>query len=103
LVTDVSEQPKGLIFNGQAVQHKFFVECVKVQEISDIIERAFTHIYFNWEFSVMVVMALLFYHVKTSSFVLEINIFRFTITFFFYIVEKVGYGFSENSGCITDQ
>jgi len=32
-------------FNSQAVQDKFFLECVKVQEISDIIELAFTHIY----------------------------------------------------------
>lgn len=35
-------------------------------------------------------------------------VFRFTITVIFFlffppIVEKVGYGFSENSGCFTDQ
>jgi hypothetical protein len=74
LVTDVSGQPKGLIFNGQAVQDRFFSECVKVQEISDILLNVLLRIYFNCECSVMVVMVLLCYHVKTSSFILEINI-----------------------------
>jgi hypothetical protein len=32
------------VSNGQAVQDKFFLECVKVQEIPGIIARAFTHI-----------------------------------------------------------
>jgi hypothetical protein len=95
----------GLNFNGQAVQDKFFLECMKVQEISDFLLNVLLRIYFNCECSVMMVMVLLSYHVKTSSFILEINIFRFTITasFFFNIVEKVGYGFSENSGCSADQ
>lgn len=37
------------------------------------------------------------------EFCIEINIFRFTITVFFLFLEKVGYGFSENGDCFTDQ
>ena len=64
----------GLIFNRQAVQDKFFLECVKVRVISDLLLNVLLRIYFNCECSVMVVMVFLCYHVKNSSFILEINL-----------------------------
>jgi len=89
-------------------------------------------IYINCEYSAMVVMMFLCYHVKTSSFILEINIlsdqkvsvhltiavhstgtqrlfdrpvFRFTInvSFFFLLCGKCEVWILGNSGCFTDQ
>jgi hypothetical protein len=44
LVTDVSGQPVGVIFKGQAVLEKFFLDCMKMQELSDV--HAFIHTFY---------------------------------------------------------
>jgi hypothetical protein len=48
LVWDVNAGQVGIwvptFWDNLWVQDKFFLECVKVQEIPDIIARAFTHI-----------------------------------------------------------